>query len=153
MELLAEATVGVPEMDIDHSIQLELLQEVERAVAALNRTSALTIMTRLGDYSSAHFASEQILMRLHAYPRYAEHEAEHGRLLAELQRMQQRLAFDDRADLAAALKALRTWVVVHIQTADREFAQHMRNESAASHRQRDDSPQSREGSQREQRAE
>ena len=130
MSLAPEASVGVPEMDSEHSIQIELLHELERAIAALDRQSALTIMTRLGDYTNAHFASEQILMRLHAYPRYAEHEAEHGRLLAELQRMQLRLAFDDRADLVAALRAIRAWLMKHIQIADRQFADYIRSESA-----------------------
>ena len=121
--LAPEAIVGVPEMDSEHSVQIELLREVERAVAALDRDTALVLMTRLDDYTDAHFASEQILMRLHAYPNYAAHEAEHGRLLAEFRRVHKRIAFDDRADLSAALENLHRWLFTHIQTSDKTFAQ------------------------------
>jgi hemerythrin-like metal-binding protein len=116
-------------MDSEHAVQIELLREVERAVAALDRTTALDLMRRLGDYSEAHFGSEQILMRLHAYPQYAAHEAEHGTLLAELRRVRDRLTFDDRTELTEAMQELRAWLLNHIQTSDRRFAEYIRGES------------------------
>lgn len=132
MTLAPEAIVGIPEIDREHSVQIELLREVERAVHALDRDTALTLMKRLDDYTDAHFASEQILMRLHAYPNYATHEGEHGQLLAEFRRIHTRLAFDDRADLAQSLSGLRRWLLTHIQTADRAFADYIRREAAHS---------------------
>ena len=129
MSLAPEAIVGVPELDSEHAVQMELLREVERAVAALDRETALTLMKRLDDYTDAHFASEQILMRLHAYPNYAAHEAEHGQLLAEFRRLHKRVAFDDRADLQGALSNLRRWLLTHIQTSDKTFAEYIRRES------------------------
>jgi hemerythrin-like metal-binding protein len=106
MTLAPEPIVGVPEIDSEHAVQIELLREVERATHALDRDTALSVMKRLADYTDAHFASEQILMRLHAYPNCATHEAEHGALLAEFGRIHKRLAFDDRADLAQSLSGL-----------------------------------------------
>jgi hemerythrin len=126
MTLAPEAIVGVPEIDREHSVQIELLREVERAVHSLDRDTALSLMKRLDDYTDAHFASEQILMRLHAYPNYATHEGEHGALLAEFQRIHKRLAFDERADLAESLSGLRRWLLTHIQTSDRAFAEFIR---------------------------
>ena len=131
MSLAPEAIVGVPDIDNEHSVQLELLRDVERAIAALDRETALQLMKRLDDYTDAHFASEQILMRLHAYPNYAAHEAEHGQLLAEFQRLHKRVAFDERADLNEALLNLRRWLLTHIQTADRAFGEYIRRDAAA----------------------
>jgi len=100
-------------------------------VKSLDRDTALALMKRLDDYTDAHFASEQILMRLYAYPNYATHEAEHGRLLAEFQRIHKGLAFDERADLAESLSGLRRWLLTHIQTADKTFAEYIRRDSVA----------------------
>ena len=127
MSLAPEAIIGVAEIDNEHSVQIQLLREVESAVSSLDRDTALAVMKRLDDYTDAHFASEQILMRLHAYPNYSSHEAEHGQLLGEFRRMHTRLAFDDRADLAASLAGLRRWLLTHIQTADRAFAEFVRS--------------------------
>ena len=129
MSLAPEAIVGIPEIDNEHSVQMELLREVERAVTALDRETALQLMKRLDDYTDAHFASEQILMRLHSYPNYASHEAEHGLLLAEFRRLHKGIAFDKRADLHGALVNLRRWLLTHIQTADKAFAEFIRRDA------------------------
>ena len=128
MTLAPEAILGIPEIDNEHSVQIELLRGVEKAVALLDRDTALALMKRLDDYTDAHFASEQILMRLHSYPNYATHEGEHGQLLAEFRRIHTRLAFDERADLAQSLSGLRRWLLTHIQTADKAFAEFIRTE-------------------------
>ena len=66
--LIAEAPVGTEDLDAEHALQYKLLSEVERLLAEENEAAARDVIRRLYDYSEAHFASEQVLMRLHSYP-------------------------------------------------------------------------------------
>ena len=61
-------------------------------------------------------------MRLHAYPRYAEHVEEHRRLLDHLRDVEARVARG--AEAITLVDELRRWLGGHIQGADRDFAEH-----------------------------
>lgn len=87
-----------------------------------NRESALELLEKLDDYSEAHFAAEQILMRRHSYPGYHTHVADHGRLTDELRVLRARISSEDVQDLPAEAETLRRWLLNHIRSADRSFA-------------------------------
>ena len=73
-------------MEAEHRVQLELLQGLQEALAGggEDRTESAARLKQLLEYSEAHFLSEQLLMRLHAYPAYEEHVQEHDRLIGTL---------------------------------------------------------------------
>ena len=75
----------VETLDAEHRLQVELLDALI-AAAQSGRDDDHTdeLMQRLRDVSEAHFLSEDLLMRLHAYPDHAAHVAEHEEMTALL---------------------------------------------------------------------
>ena len=67
---------GVTGMDHEHQVQMGLLLGLEQGLAlGKSREQLLSILYQLVDYTNVHFMSEQMLMRLYAYPEIAAHEA------------------------------------------------------------------------------
>ena len=113
---------GIPEMDGEHAVQIELLRALEQALAAADQTKALEIIGQLQDYTSLHFASEQLLMRLHGYPAYYAHEQEHANLLDELRTLRGNIEAAQPGSHHLIAKAITGWLVGHIQSSDQSLA-------------------------------
>ena len=132
MEELRELSVGVPSMDEEHLDQLRLLNDLKTAVRAEADDSLVdALLHELVGKTDLHFLSEQLAMKLHAYAACEAHLQEHERLLREVQDLQHSLATGTAADKATLIDALRTWLVVHIQTADKAFAEYLNQRGIA----------------------
>jgi hemerythrin len=125
--LIAEAPVGTEDLDAEHALQYKLLAEVERLMTEDNEAAARDVIRRLYEYSEAHFASEQVLMRLHSYPEYLAHEREHGDLLDALQSLLSSVGVEDSSTSASSL---RRWLSGHIHHADRAFVDFLKANAA-----------------------
>lgn len=115
--------LGIPEIDVEHALQLQLVQGVRAALEAGDTTTARALVGRLDDVTNAHFLAEQLLMRLHAYPGYAAHVEEHDRLIGELRNLWSEP--QSAADAEAVAQRLELWLRVHIATADEAFASYL----------------------------
>jgi hemerythrin-like metal-binding protein len=69
-------------IDAEHQIQIQLLNELRRVLR--EGGDGAELRERLADYCRAHFLSEELLMRLHAYPDYDDHVGDHEQLLDAL---------------------------------------------------------------------
>jgi hemerythrin-like metal-binding protein len=112
--------VGVPEIDAEHQVQLELLAALQAALEASDLARSEESFSVLESYTTTHFLAEQLLMRLNAYPGYEAHVQEHDRLLDELRRL--RRAIRSEAEPRALAGRVERWLRTHIQTADQAFA-------------------------------
>jgi hemerythrin-like metal-binding protein len=77
------------------------------------------LLQRLCACSDVHFASEELLMRLHRYPRYGMHVEEHRRLLDQLG------ALGAGGDPRALVRVVETWIEEHVRGMDRDFVEHV----------------------------
>lgn len=84
-------------IDAEHQIQIRLLNELRRALR--EEQSGNELREQLTDYCRAHFLSEELLMRLHAYPGYDDHVADHEQMIDALEG----LTTPEQADALAAL--------------------------------------------------
>ena len=125
--LIAEAPVGTEDLDAEHALQYKLQAEVERLLAEENEAAARDVIQRLYDYSEAHFASEQVLMRLHSYPGYLAHEREHGDLLVALQSLLSSVGVESSSTSAGSL---RRWLSRHVHHSDQEFVDFLKTSAA-----------------------
>jgi hemerythrin len=116
-------SVGVPEIDGEHELQLEIVRGLEASVGSRDRTRALDLLRRLEDVTNAHFLAEQLLMRQHAYPAYQEHQQEHDRLIAELATLKSALEEGWEATARLDPGAVELWLLRHIQSSDRALAE------------------------------
>ncbi len=113
-------------MEAEHRVQLGLLKAFHEALGrADGRAAAGVLLHQLLDYSEAHFVSEQILMREHAYPGYEGHVAEHDRLLEQLRQIVLDWDRGDTVSLEQRAKRVEDWLLGHIRTTDHRLEQYM----------------------------
>ena len=124
---LASADHG---MDHEHRVQVGLIQALEQGLA-LGRThdQLRAILAQLVDYTNVHFLSEQLLMRLHAYPDIGAHEAAHDRLIEQARRVMADFSSDELSNVSAELLLLKQWLLDHIRTDDYAFHRHLNEQS------------------------
>ncbi len=126
-----ELSYDIASMDGEHSRQLSLLNDLKAAIRSGVPDSLIyTLLDELVEHTNLHFLSEQLAMRLHAYEAYESHFMEHERLLDEVQNLKRSLATGTAADKHSLVEALRGWLVVHIQTADKALADYLSTRTA-----------------------
>ena len=128
MEIYGDAS-----MDREHASQLNLLNDLKAAVRGGAPDSLVyALLNDLVEHTNLHFLSEQLAMKLHAYEAYESHLLEHERLLAEVKNLNRSLATATATDKQSLIEALRGWLVVHIQTADKALADYLSTPKAQS---------------------
>jgi hemerythrin-like metal-binding protein len=131
MEETTELNFGIAEMDREHAGQLGLLNDLKAAVrSGADDSLVYAILNELVEHTNLHFLSEELAMRLHAYEAYESHLVEHARLLVEVENLKRSLATGTATDKHSLIEALRSWLVVHIQTADKALAEYLRTRAA-----------------------
>lgn len=123
--------LGVSAIDAEHEAQLRLLDELETAVAARDFERVRERLATFVTWLDAHFLSEQLLMRGHAYPGYAAHVQEHEAAIGMMHELRGRLDAGNDDLQPEVLEALRRWLVGHVTSADRAFAEFLKDRGIA----------------------
>jgi hemerythrin len=106
-------------VETEHRFQLDLLRALREALGrGEDRAATSALLGQLLEYSDAHFLSEQLLMRLHAYPAYEHHVQEHDRLVDELRSMAAAWEAEGGQEAGRLLSQLEEWLLVHMTTTD-----------------------------------
>jgi hemerythrin len=120
--------LGIPEVDDQHR---ELFRRVDLLTDAIMKKTGpdelASLFDFLGTYVFEHFAAEEALMRLHAYPRRAEHEAEHRRFIEDFKALQAEYVREGGTALLLVKVNGRVtqWLAEHIARTDRELGKHL----------------------------
>jgi hemerythrin len=116
------------ETDREHEVQLGLLRAL-CAAAGENRDAAVMgeILDKLIAYSEAHFASEELLMRLKSYDDYEDHVEDHEFMLDTRHTIASRHGAGDSSLIAGEAAEALAFIGKHIATRDRRFADYVRN--------------------------
>ena len=121
-----EQVYSAASMDREHAGQLSLFNDLKAAVRGGAPDSLVyTLLNNLVEHTNLHFLSEQLAMKLHAYEAYESHLLEHERLLAEVQNLKLSLEAGTTRDKHSLIEAVRSWLVVHIQTSDKTLAEYL----------------------------
>lgn len=111
---------GVAEVDHEHQELIQLINEIHEQLGT--DASKETISDFLGEVFakiSAHFALEETVMRKHGYDEYAEHKADHEKLLDDLRDIMDDFDADNSYSYQQALdEAVRDWFIDHFKTKD-----------------------------------
>jgi len=114
--------------DREHEMQLGLLRELCRAAGANGDPAVVgEILERLIDYSEAHFASEELLMRMKSYDDYEDHVDDHAQMLDALRGIAANHVRGESALVAGRAAETLEFIGRHIATRDRRFADYVRN--------------------------
>ena len=114
-----EFQVGVPAVDHEHRELIELINRLHDKMLA--RDSDVTVSDYLGEiYAriSAHFALEERMMRDARYDQYAEHKADHEKLLDDIRDIMDDYEDRRRYDEATLAQRLHDWFGGHFKTHD-----------------------------------
>ena len=107
-------------MEAEHQVQLDLVRALRDALErGEGRSSTSALLRQLLEYSEAHFLSEQLLMRLYAYPAYEDHVQEHDRLVEQLRSMTRSWEGGEGEAAGNLLQRVEEWLLTHMATADK----------------------------------
>ncbi len=116
-------STGVGSMDTEHRLQVSLVNALEEVLRQdQDRALADRTFNQLVEFTSVHFHSEELMMRLYAYPQLDVHGAAHGKLLEQVRAIQAKYAEGDTAAALEVIAELRGWLVNHIKSMDQGFA-------------------------------
>lgn len=121
-------SVGVRKLDEQHRSLVEILNDLDAAVASGHGCDQLgPIIERLIQFTREHFKDEEALLASTGFPASAEHGAQHDALISAALSAQARFRWGTRPQLAAELLVfLQNWLVNHIQGSDRDYIEHFR---------------------------
>ncbi len=116
----AEYSLGIPSADAEHKELIELLNEIHDGLLrpGAGESAVFEFFGELYAKISAHFALEEKLMREHHYDGYAEHKADHERLLNEIRDLMDEYEDSNALDEEAFGKKLDAWFSNHFRTLD-----------------------------------
>ncbi len=123
-----DLSVGIPSLDEDHKILVDLLNSTLVACyAGFGDEHVSLILDELFRYTEIHFDREIALLTVSGYPDWERHKREHDQLYARLQAIARQARGEAPQGLSReVLSFLRAWLFDHIQRHDRQYVEHLR---------------------------
>lgn len=120
-----ELSVGIEEIDAQHKVLVELLNQIHEAIQQRKGVEATgQIIERLGEYTRIHFAVEESLMRILHYPDYERHKEEHDQLIEQLNGFRTKLESGKGSISFELAHFLKVWLTKHIMETDKRYIPH-----------------------------
>jgi len=120
-----EISVGVEELDEQHKLLISLINDLHDAMQTRRSHEVMQeIMLRLTEYTRIHFAVEESLMRILAYPGYEEHKLQHEELIKTVIDLANKLKSGKANVSFALMHFLKSWLTKHIMESDKQYTDH-----------------------------
>ncbi len=118
-----ELSVGIEEIDAQHKVLVDLVNEMHEAIAQRHGSDVVKdILDKLVDYTRTHFVVEESLMRILNYPDYEPHKEQHEELMQHVHDLQDKVASGKTAIGFELLHFLKVWLTKHIMETDRQYS-------------------------------
>ena len=119
LEWLESFKLGVPEIDGDHRIMLDLMKAVQFAATARDRGQVDQNLDRLLVFTEGHFAREEILLERWKYPEAKKHAAYHAGLLARAEAVRRTCAeIETPETLQECCEEMMSFLVADVVSGD-----------------------------------
>ena len=126
----AELRLGIPAVDEDHANIVQLINELDEAIASRRpRDQVGIVMNDILTAASEHFCREEQFMRRIRFAGLVQHKHEHDELLRELRLATRAVAAGRRPADSGLVDWLHGWMVDHVNTSDRAIAVACREEA------------------------
>jgi hemerythrin-like metal-binding protein len=114
--------VGIASVDKEHRQLCDAINDLHNAIGKKElKPHVGSLLNRVLEVASEHFASEEKLMAGDKYPGVALHSIKHQHLLQQIDALVTRCKRDSASLNEHALVFLRDWFKTHIVTDDRNF--------------------------------
>jgi hemerythrin len=131
-EWKTEYAMNIGSIDSQHQMLFAIGGELYAAMSAGKGRSVLSgILDRLVKYTVLHFTHEECLMRLHQYPNFASHKAEHDKLTRQVVELQTEFDAGRAAMALEVLQFVQEWLEEHIKGSDFAYAQCLKAQKVA----------------------
>lgn len=123
-----EYSVGIEAIDNDHRKLLDLINQFQTAVFyRTGKEFERETFDALVDYTRTHFRREEDLMKEYGYPDFEAHQAEHRKMIAQVEAcMAQYMTDGHQVTLKRAVVFLRGWLISHINGTDQAYSEFLR---------------------------
>lgn len=117
-------SVQVPEMDAQHRILFDCINELHDAMSARQGQAVLGgILDKLIDYTRTHFVDEEALFTSHNYPERESHIREHEAFVEQVAKVRRDYEAKTLMLSLQTLNFLQDWLKNHIQKVDRHYGE------------------------------
>jgi hemerythrin len=118
-----EFRLGIPEMDDEHSILINMLNEVHELIRNGEKGKAAEYFKQtLAEYVDTHFSDEEAFMEKIGYPHLDEHRKIHANFKQSMEETLPKIDSLDETAFRNALTDTYTWIINHIGKTDRRYA-------------------------------
>ena len=119
-------THDVNSIDNEHRIQLGMLTALCDAVDERQPAAKIhEILNQLTAYSELHFMSEELLMRMYAYPDYDDHVLDHTAMTERLNQILRRYAAGQEHLALKTANEMRDFLLGHINSRDQALTDYL----------------------------
>ncbi|MEO5337291.1 MAG: bacteriohemerythrin [Magnetospirillum sp. WYHS-4] len=124
-----DLSVGIPAVDADHKVLIDLLNQIVKAKDGPEPISVIgTVLNVLGHYTDYHFTREELVQAAGGYPGLAAHHRIHESLKESVEQYRSRFMADPASvDIDDLYVFLKDWLVEHIMSEDKAFAPYVAN--------------------------
>jgi len=116
-------SVGVKEMDNQHKVLIDLINQLHTAMSSgKGSTVSGPIITEMVRYTKFHFGAEEQLMTKHGYPGLLSQKAEHLKFTNQAIDYQNQLNSGAVSLSISILNFLKDWLTTHILGTDQKYS-------------------------------
>ena len=131
-EWKTDYATGIGSIDAQHQSLFAIGRELYSAMSAGEGKAVLArILDRLVQYTTVHFSHEERLLKLHNYPGFAAHKAQHDALMKQVSAMQKEFQSGRTTMAVPVLQFLRDWLEGHIRRSDMAYIACLKAHKAA----------------------
>lgn len=124
-------SIGNEHIDAQHKRLFVLVNDVAKALReGHGKEVTSACLRRLCDYAVEHFAAEEALMDMDAYPEYDLHVREHMEGTTKALEFLQVYTEDRDVDMGEFLAFLANWVHTHIMQVDQTLGRYLKTRAA-----------------------
>jgi len=127
--------IGVKKIDLQHKELFDKINDLLNACESQKgKQEVLNTIKFLGDYVVTHFSDEEKLQKENGYPEYTNHKKAHDKFIKEYENLKSKLD-QEGVSLNFVILVNRVvidWLIKHIGSADRAFADFLKNKNLQS---------------------
>ena len=116
---------GVEQIDGDHRGLISLANRIHAAAEAGDRDAVTDLILDFSNYCDDHFVMEEEFMRDISYPKRMEHKRDHDQMLADLDKIMEKVRHNLDASAVMAEFIFR-WTANHVMVIERDLAEFVR---------------------------
>lgn len=130
LEWSAAFSVGIPEIDAQHSEIFSRILAFQRASAEGRAAATLReVLAYLRGYVHDHFAAEEAYQESIGFPGFLEHKRMHNAFAQEVDRFTARLTAHGATEALGGeiSRFMLNWLAVHVVVEDQQYVEHARS--------------------------